>query len=252
MIGPDGTNQGYDTQFGARSLLLSAYAIGRVWYVRGIPVDAPGVPIDSRRTTHSAAYHLHELGLLLRVGIDQRAMRHKGVKPVNVDEMVKKWRVAVVGLAVAHDKDEADRHEASIEDILMPLLSAPIKQIREFAPKLLEVLKNDPQVPFLVWRSYEAWFEDIFAKLPDEGAIQLKTELATEIAQLVESDVKEQLPEAIVRALRWRPASALANVKEVVQQEKAAGNKVRLRGRESCLFIEAGGTEEKPAVCIQV
>ncbi len=44
----------------------------------------------------------------------------------------------------------------------------------------------------------------------------------------------------------------LAKVKEVVEEEHAQGKKARLRGRESCLFIEAGGTEEDPAVCVQL
>ena len=56
----------------------------------------------------------------------------------------------------------------------------------------------------------------------------------------------------MVRALQWRSPETLASMKTTVQAEHAAGKSVRLRGRESCLFLEAGGTEEEPAVCVQL
>jgi hypothetical protein len=58
--------------------------------------------------------------------------------------------------------------------------------------------------------------------------------------------------DAMVRALMWRSPEKLQEVKAVVASEKAAGRGVRLKGRESCLFLEAGGTEDAPKVCIQV
>ena len=58
--------------------------------------------------------------------------------------------------------------------------------------------------------------------------------------------------EALIRALQWRSPAKLEEVKKVVESEQAAGRKVRLKGRESCLFVEAGGTEDEPKVCIQV
>jgi len=253
---PDGENIGFDAPFpGARTLHVGVYEWPKWFYAKGIAVDAPGIPYEARRTTHSAAFHLRELGCLLRAELDGKmGLRSSRTKRIimNIDDMVKKWHRAVVGLAVAHDKDEADRYEASIEECLSPLLTAPIRQIREFAPKLLASLKADASVPFLVWRAYEVWLEDIFNKAPDEGVIQLKTALATEICILVESDVKEQLPEAIIRALQWRSAKTLENFKETIVSEKAKGNKVRLRGRESCTFLECGGTEESPAICVQL
>ena len=69
---------------------------------------------------------------------------------------------------------------------------------------------------------------------------------------MVEQDAKDQLPDAMIRALQWRSPEKLEQVKEVVAKEKAAGRKTRLKGRESCLFLEAGGTEEQPEVCVQV
>ena len=170
---------------------------------------------------------------------------------MDVDAMVKKWHPAIVGLATAHDKDAADRYEAAIDSLLMPLLRAPVKQLREFAPKLLASLKSDPTVPYLVWRGYEAWTEQL-PNAPDEEIKELKADIARDIVEMVEDDAKRDLPEAMIRALMWRSPSALEQVKTVVAEEKEAGRAVRLRGKESCLFLEAGGTESQPAVCIQV
>jgi hypothetical protein len=170
---------------------------------------------------------------------------------MKLNEMVPKWKAVVVGLAVAHDKDEADRFEASIEELLTPLLAAPISQIREFSRLLLFELKNDKAVPYLVWKAFEVWVDQM-AKAPDGEIRELKEDLARQIVSMVEQDAKEALPDAMVRALMWRSPAKLEEVRQVVEEEKAAGRKVRLKGRESCLFLEAGGTEDEPKVCIQV
>lgn len=180
---------------------------------------------------------------------------HAGRKPrklMDVDVMVQRWHTAVVGLVMAHDKDEADRYESTIDDCLSPILTAPVRQIRELVPKLLASLKADPKVPFLVWRAYEAWIETVVKTATDEDVKELKTALAAEIVALVEEDAKEQLPEAMMRALQWRNPEKLQEVKDVVSAEKKKGNKTRLVGKESCLFLWAGGTEDEPKVCIQI
>jgi hypothetical protein len=222
---------------GARTLLIDSYEIPRHFYSwqRG-----------------GAAYRMRDLGAMFYyASVVCKRMGHKKRIPMDVDKLVEAWSVAVVGLAVAHDKDEADRHEASIDSILTPLLAAPIKQVREFAPKLMERLKNDPQVPFLVWRPFEIWM-DMVNKAPDEGVKELKTQLARDIADIVEEDLKPQLGEALVRALQWRSPEKLEEVRKVVEREKEKGNAPRLRGRESCLFMECGGTDEEPEVCVQI
>ena len=170
---------------------------------------------------------------------------------MNVDLMVMRWSNLIVKLALAHDKEAADRIEATVEDCLNPILSAPVKQLREFGAKLLGVLKADPAVPYVLWRSYEVWIHKL-KDAPDEEVKTLKKDLAAEIVDLIEDDIHPQLPEAMVRALMWRSPEKLEEMKAVVTQEKAKGNKVRLRGRESCLFIEAGGSEDEPKVCVQL
>jgi hypothetical protein len=76
--------------------------------------------------------------------------------------------------------------------------------------------------------------------------------LAQEIASLVEQDVKDQLPDALIRALQWRPPEQLEQVKQAVIESQARGERPRLRGRESCLFLEVGGTEDEPEACVQI
>ncbi len=224
--------------FGARTAMLISYDIPKWFY--------------ERSENHSAANKLLNLGALIWYGHTRpRSGRNRRI-PVDVEALVEEWRKVVVGLATAHDKDAADRYEASVDKCLTPLLTAPIKQIREFGRRLMETLRNDPAVPFLVWRSYEIWFERIVATAPNEEIKELKTHLAKEVADLVEQDVKGQLGEALVRALQWRTPKALEKVKAAVEKEHAAGRPARLRGRESCLFLEVGGTENEPEVCIQI
>ncbi len=237
-----GAHPGYDAPEerslrGIRTEIISSYEIPRSFYS------------DFR---HSAAKKMHELGVIMWYASKCRRMGGTKRKPMNVDALVEEWATVVTGMAVAHDKDESDRYEAAIEKCLVPILSAPIKQVREFYPKLLAKLKSNPQVPFLVWRSYEIWVDQVLSKAPDEGIKALKTELAREIAEMVEQDVKDQIPEALIRALQWRNAETLEEVKEVVTREKARGNKTRLVGRESCLFLHCGGEGEDSEVCIQI
>lgn len=199
------------------------------------------------------AKKLSELGLLIWYAVEIRKGKcNQRRTPMDVDAVVNKWAEVVSGLATAHDKDTADRYEHAIDDCLTPILTAPIKQIREFYPKLLVKLKENPAVPFMVWRSYEVWVEQIFSKAPDEDILNLKTDLAQQISDLVEQDVKDQIPEQLFRALQWRDAEHLEAVKQEAIKVKKAGGKVRLSGRESCLFMHLGGTYDEPAVTIQI
>jgi hypothetical protein len=222
---------------GIRTALMASYEIPRALFSA-----LPASPV--KKTDH--------LGCLIYYGFELGRMSRRKRVTMDVDAVVERWRKVIVGMCMAHDKDEADRHEAAVEDCLSPILAAPIKQVREFYPKLLAALKNDPAVPFLVWRSYEVWIDMVISKAPDEDIKQLKTDLAKEIVDLVEGDVRDQLPQAMVRALQWRSAETLEKVKSTVIEEQEKGNKPRLRGRESCLFLEVGGTEDNPAVCVQI
>lgn len=225
-------------KIGIRTQIIGSYEIPRVFYrtVRGL----------------SAAQRIGSLGGLIWYAMLKGTTGRKRRTAMDVNALVEKWHKMIVGLAVAHDKNEADRYEAAVEECLTPILAAPIKQVREFYPRLLKSLKDDPKVPYLVWRSYEVWVDMVVSKAPDEDIKQLKTDLAKEITAMVEQDVKDQIPEALVRALQWRSPEQLAKVKSALVETQARGEKSRLRGRESCLFLEVGGTEDDPKACVQI
>ena len=222
---------------GIRTEIICSYDIPRLFY---------------QHVKGSAVCHASTLGSVVRYALELGYTSRKKRSLMNVDEVVEDWKRTITGLATAHDKDQADRYEAAIEKCLGPILGAPIRQVREFCPKLLAALKADPAIPFLVWRGYELWVEHIISKAPDEDIKLLRTDLAAEITAMVEQDVKDQLPGALIRALQWRSPETLSEVKDAVVDAKARGEKPRLRGRESCLFLELGGTEENPAVCVQI
>ena len=243
-VGQPGGQPGYDCpeeepKEGARTLVLTSYDLPKFFY--GSPAKIGASP----------AYYMAALGCLIWYGDKHSRTGRKARTPMDVDAMVTKWKRLVVALATAHDKDEADRVEATVEECLSPILAAPIKQVREFAPKLLAALKADKSVPFIIWRAYEVWILQM-KNAPDEDIKELKTGLAREIVELVESDVKPQLGEAMIRALQWRSPEQLEKMKEVVEKEHAAGRPARLKGRESCIFLESGGTEDNPEVCVQI
>ena len=88
---------------------------------------------------------------------------------MQVEAMVTAWVEAVVGMCLAHDKDTYDAHDAKADELLGPLLMAPVKQIREFYHQLLEKMKADPRVPMLVWMGFQAWGEVMVKDLRSGG-----------------------------------------------------------------------------------
>lgn len=190
---------------------------------------------------------LRNLGWLLRYGMQYGMTHGKKVRQiVNVNALVDQWIEAIVGMCLAHDKDTYDAHDAKADELLGPLLTAPVKQVREFYHQLAEKMKADKRVPMLVWMAFEAWGAVMVKDAPDEGVKRLKNKLAQEISDLVEEDAKEQLPKAIQRALRWRDPETLKDIKEKIE----GGAKPKLRGRESCLFLEAGRGKKKVSVML--
>lgn len=180
--------------------------------------------------------HARNLGFLLRYAIDLGRTTWGKVVPMDVAKLVDSWIEVIVGMSLAHDKDEFDAHDARADEILHPLFKAPIKQVREFYFALLERMKADKRVPMIVWMGYEAWGEIYVKDAPDEGVKRLKNKLAGEIAALTTAGIRDQIPEAIKRALRWRDPETLKEVKAELEK----GAKPKLKGRQSCLFLHVG------------
>jgi hypothetical protein len=186
-----------------------------------------------------------DLGYILRLVMAGYVSTRKRTV-MDVERLTTAWIDAIVGMCAAHDKDKYDAHDAKADELLSPILAAPVKQVREFYHRLGEKMKTDQRVPFLVWVSFEAWGEVVVKNAPDEGIKRLKRKLAADIAELVEKPVAEQLPEAIKRALMWRDEETLKGVKETLE----GGAKPRLVGRQSCLFLECGRGKKKVSVMI--
>lgn len=201
-------------------------------------------------TTHflpkSPIKRVSELGYILRYGLAIGFMTRKGTAMIDINKLAGEWIEAIAKMCMSHDKDGYDAGDAQADKLLSPLLAAPIKQVREFYNILLERMKSDKRIPFIVWISYEAWGEAIVKNAPDEGVKRLKRKLAADITDLAEEAVTEQLPKAMMRALMWRDAEQLEAIKEKLE----SGAKPKIRGRQSCLFLEAGRGAKKVSVMI--
>lgn len=223
---------------GIRTSVMVAFEIGRICYLGKVgffkgksgPVKKTG-----------------DFGCLLRYGMRFGMCGPKKVRRVmDVEKLADQWIEAVVGMCICHSKDEYDAHDAKADDLLGPIMTAPVKQVREFYHLLLEKMKADKRVPMLIWMGFEAWGEVKVKDAPDEGVKRLKNKLAKEIADLVEEPIRDQIPGAIARALRWRDEETLKDVKEAVKR----GVKPKLRGKQSCLFLEGGRGSKKFSVML--
>ena len=158
---------------------------------------------------------------------------------MDISALVDGWHRAIVVLSTGHSKDDIDHAEFALDELMSPILTAPVRQLREFWTTLERTLKEDTRVPFFVWRMFEMYGKVAVASATDQAIIALKTALAREIAELVEHDVQPDIVEALTGALQWRDPETLEQVRDAVK----AGERPRIRGKESCLFLVAGGHE---------
>lgn len=215
---------------GVRTAVLGSWEAGQFW---------------GAHTRRGNVKRMTDLGWVLRYA-KVFGMSTKKRTPMDIPKMVAGWVEAVVGMSTAHDKDQFDAHDARADELMGPLLAAPVKQIREFYEALRQAMRSDERVPMVVWMGFEAWGEVVVKDAPDEGIKRLKNKLAGEIADLVEGDIRDQIPEAVKRALRWRDPETLEAVKERLE----SGEKPKLRGRQSCLFLELGRGKRKVSVML--
>lgn len=153
---------------------------------------------------------------------------------MNVDELVARWVDVVVVLSTEHDKQAVDDAEFRMDELLTPLLTAPVAQLREFRTAFLDALRADERVPFFVWSTFAAYDSAVLERAEARPEIRrLRKKLAREIAAMVDEDVRPDIATAIAGALMWRPPEALKEIKADLE----AGAKPKLKGRESCLFL---------------
>ncbi len=189
----------------------------------------------SKKKFKNVKYSLADFKALLEYSLYITWSR-KRREPVNVESMIKRWTDWIVTFTTAHSKEEVDQAEYVIDELLNPMLTAPVKQLREFWKGLVKSLQTDKRVPLYVHQWFSAWGKVVIDNAEDDQKVlKLKKKLAAEVADLVEKhgSVKIDLQEALVGALMWRSEESLQEIKTDLE----AGAKPRIKGRQSCLFL---------------
>lgn len=176
---------------------------------------------------------VRNMDVLCHYGISIAPSRRRRV-PVDVPAMIEQWKIVIVTLATAHDKEAIDKAEYRMDELLTPLLKAPVAQLKEFHEGLQTQLREDPNVPFFIWSMFNAWGKVIVERSSaNDTEKKLKKKLAKEVAALVEPAVKNDIVKAMTGALMWRNPETLQQIKEDVEN----GAKPKIKGKESCLFL---------------
>lgn len=230
------------SEFTARQAVMSIWS--QVQFAQQVVMRAKNRDPERPLSTQNRKLNIDGVRMFLMYAVEHPSRQKR--TPVDVDEMVEKWVPIIRGLSTAHDKATVDRCEFDSEDHLLPLTSAPVKQLREFYAKLCDRLEADPTIPFFVWRSFRTWGDVILAKLPDGGVKKLRGDLAKKVADLVEQHIQPDLNAALVGALQWRDAESLEKMATAVE----GGAKPRMRGRESCLFLDVETEHETLTVML--
>jgi hypothetical protein len=226
--------------------------------VRHAVISAPDWAVHMTEDKTGGGHYIERFCVILWYGCCQhKGQGHKKTMVKDEKTLLDNWEALIVGLSTAHSKDDRDQHEHDIDEALSPILSAPVKQIREMFGQLVDRLKANKKVPFYTWRSIEIWYERVVLPAKADKVIKLKTKLATEIAQMVEDDVKADIGEAIVGALMWRDQETLAGMKTLLTEEQDADEprakaKVERKtvGRQSCIFLTVRKGKEKKTVML--
>jgi hypothetical protein len=160
--------------------------------------------------------------------------------PVDVQKTVDVWIPLILKLAVAHDIDEKDAASSAMDEALLPIIAAPVAQVREFYKNLTQRLKSNPEIPWAVWKLFEFWGENVLDKINQEEVAGLKKEIALRIAQRSDAAIpREEWILAMVGALQWRSPEKLQEIEAALD----AGQKPSIKGKESCLFLQVGEAE---------
>jgi len=173
---------------------------------------------------------------LIWYGVTYQGRGGKRRIPVDVKKMIDDWTKWIVVYSTAHDKKDIDETEFRIDELLTPLLTAPIKQLREFWNGLVKAVESEQRIPYTVVAMFKAYNTiEIKEATNDDRIKRLKVKLAGEIAEMVEQSetIQIDLEKALIGALKWRSPENLEEIKNDLE----AGAKPRLQGRQSCLFL---------------
>lgn len=220
---PEGDNPGYDApvQKLKRSSLRALIPLG---------LDLPRIALRVR-----IGEQLEGMTILIRYGQTNWSRRRR--IPVDIKSLTQQWVDSIAVMCLAHDPKDHAQVEFQVDELLKPLLDAPVSQMKEFTLSLAAALEADERIPYMVWRPYCEMLRKAEKQASRERVIELKTGLAREVAEAVEKDIQPQLIDALIGALQWRNPETLTKIKRAVE----SGEKPKLSGRQSCLLLEAGG-----------
>lgn len=221
---------------------VKAEKIGKIF--GDIYDSVPHAVIDSRETLTLGLWpiivkrNMEKILSFLAYACEHQSRRKR--VPVDVQEMVGKWTPLVKQLALAHDVDEKDLASSTLDDLLKEVITAPVKQIREFYRELTAALKKDKTVPWALWKLFDFWGENVLDKLETEQEMTLRGELAQQIAERsIEKIPVKDWVDSMIGSLMWRSPEKLEQIKASLDQ----GHQPRVRGKESCLFLAVGEAE---------
>jgi hypothetical protein len=249
---PDGQNPGFDcpTDDEIEALVASMGFDARnprEWILSGLfaPVQVTW-SLGAVRAAHRLGWALDygdSMGRMCRPG-----KRRHDVTPEELTELAGRWHEALLVMATSHDPEAVTRMDETTEDLLRPLLTMPIEQVRSFTRDVSARLKADTRIPYLVWSHFHKLIEPMVLKGPDGKEVELAQVLAWEVAELALPKIEpEEWVAAIGDALQWRKPATLKRVKKALEAPDA---KPRLRGRESCLFLELDVEDGEPIMVV--
>lgn len=201
--------------------------------------------IDGREIVSISLFQMalkHDIGDFLSLFAYgcERPSRGKQRTHMDVDKMVEQWLPLIKKLALAHDIDEKDAASSALDELLTPVIAAPVAQLREFYKKLTAAMKADKQVPWSLWRLFDFWGTNVLDKIDSTEELHLKKEIAARIAERSIIEVPPQdWVDSMIGALMWRSPEKLKEIEEKLE----SGSKPRVRGKESCLFLQVGESE---------
>lgn len=189
---------------------------------------------------------LRTLGTMLRARHVKPA-RGRRRTPMDIDRLVDLSTDTLVALSTAHDHQERSAADERSDELLRPILDAPVAELRTFAQRLAARLRADERVHFLVWSGFERFIAPLILMGSESAAVELRTHVAHEIAALVERQLdRGEVVMAIAAALEWRDPETLGAVKA----ELEAGGTECLRGGESCLFLHVYDAQDREVACV--
>lgn len=163
--------------------------------------------------------------------------------------LAERWVESLVAMSTAHDHEDRSRMDETTDELMRPLLTCPIAQVREFTRRVARMLEADARVPFLVWSSFKKLVEPLVLKSKDGSRVRLEELLAAEVAEIVVTRMEPaELVAAMAGALQWRSPESLKDVKAALTEQPEA--KPRLRGRQSCLFLHVPKRDGSEAVVV--